>query len=354
MQPTASPPAHSRALFACLSLATCLLTSACASAGERDGGSGAGELAVRLSPVPVPDEIARQDGRIGRLRLVAAYALESRASAFGGLSAVRLVGDDLLLLSDRGRLFRARRDEDGTGRLRGLRDWTELPLPEALRTADTEALAVRADGALVIAAEDRDALFVVGAGGGVRELERKPLPPFLREPPLNQGIETLTTLPDEVGGGLLAVTEGLSAGVGLVAAGRLDASPGGQATRLAVRAHEAFQPTDAAAAGDVLFLLQRRLTLLGGLEARLLAIPLDRLGRAGAAATPSEPLSGQELARLGQAAFAENFEGIDARRVGPDRYRIYLVADDNFSPLLRSLLLELEWRTDEGEGPGEG
>ena len=68
--------------------------------------------------------MGERGGRLGRLELLAAYALEGGAGSgrFGGLSAVQLAGDDLLLLSDRGRLFRAWRVEDGGGRLAGLRD----------------------------------------------------------------------------------------------------------------------------------------------------------------------------------------------------------------------------------------
>jgi hypothetical protein len=99
-------------------------------------------------------------------------------------------------------------------------------------------------------------------------------------------------------------------------------------------------------AGDSLFLLQRRVSLLGGLEARLLAVPLSETS----AAAGRRPLDGAELARLGAGSFPENFEGVAVRPAGDGRYLIYLIADDNFSAFQRTLLLQLAWRP-EPAGP---
>jgi hypothetical protein len=325
------PPRRGRALSFPLLLAAALLAAlpACVSPAAREASAAAPGLEVRLRPVEAPPGVAASGGRIGRLELLAAYRLESPSAAFGGLSAVRLVGRDLLLLSDRGRLFRAERVEDAaTGRLVGLRGWSEQRLPRRLREADTEALAVLPDGRLVVGAEDLDELVRLRPDG--RADGALPLPAHLHGHPVNEGVETLAALPD---GGLLAVTEGLDAGPDLVAAARL---PGGG--RLAVGAPDGFRPTDAAVAGDALLLLQRRASLLGGLEARLVAVPLE-----GALLDGAAPLDGEELARFGADALGENFEGVTAREAGPGRYLVYLVADDNFSPLQRSLLLQLAW-----------
>jgi hypothetical protein len=303
-----------------------LSLSACAAAAPDPGSA----FRVRLRPLETPPEVAAAHGRIGSLCLIAAYQLLSDHPGFGGLSAVQAVGPDLLLLSDRSHLFRARRVEAPDGHLTGLRDWAELPLPRELRGADTEALALTPDGRLVVGSEDRESLFRLEPDGRATAI---PLPPFLRETPRNKGIEALAALPD---GRLLAITEGLYVGPDLTAAGLID---GDRAVPLAARAPDGFEPSDANLAGGTLLLLERRLSLLGGLEARLLAIPL-----ADALAHPAQPLDGPELARLGIGSFGENFEGVAVRPAADGGYLLDLVSDDNFNPLLRSLLLELAWQ----------
>ena len=47
--------------------------------------------------------------------------------------------------------------------------------------------------------------------------------------------------------------------------------------RLRYRAKAGFLPTDAEVAGDQLFVLERRLSLLGGWQARIVAVPLAGL-----------------------------------------------------------------------------
>jgi hypothetical protein len=88
---------------------------------------------------------------------------------------------------------------------------------------------------------------------------------------------------------------------------------------------------------DTVYVLERRLSLFGGLTARI--VLLDA-----AAIRPGARLVGRELGVLGPPALSENFEGIAVRR-GPDgNALLYLLSDDNYSPLLRSLLLQFAVR----------
>lgn len=288
---------------------------------------------IRLRRLDGPGDARTQERDFGRVELLAAYEL-SGLPRFGGISALLLDRESsLLLLSDRARLFRARRVEDSAGRLLGLRDWTELPLPGPLRDADTEALARHPDGGIVIAAEGEPRLFRL-ANDSSRKATPIPLPGFLRDLPANEGIEALAALPD---GRLLAVSEGGFEQPGVAVAGLVGAK---EAVRLGVGAPDGFRPTGADVAGNTLFLLERRVSLLGGLEARLVAVPLDGAGVGDA----TRPLDGTELVRLGAGSFAENFEGVAVRRTDDGRYLIYLVADNNFSALQRTLLLQFAWR----------
>ena len=108
------------------------------------------------------------------------------------------------------------------------------------------------------------------------------------------------------------------------------------AARLRYATEPGFRPTDAARVGPSLLVLERRLSLLGGLEARIVLVDLE--------ATPPEAgttLRGRELARLGVGSISDNFEGLAAERTRDGRLVIYVVSDDNFLPVQRTLLLQL-------------
>jgi hypothetical protein len=53
---------------------------------------------------------------------------------------------------------------------------------------------------------------------------------------------------------------------------------------------------------------------------------------------------GRELATISEAV-GENYEALAVRpAIDGNRFELILVSDDNFSPLQRTLLLELRWR----------
>ena len=82
----------------------------------------------------------------------------------------------------------------------------------------------------------------------------------------------------------------------------------------------------------------------GGLTARVVALDAGAIG-------PGARLAGRELAVLGPPALSDNFEGIAARR-GPDGgVLLYLVADDNFTALLRTVVLQFAVRPDASGRP---
>jgi hypothetical protein len=51
-------------------------------------------------------------------------------------------------------------------------------------------------------------------------------------------------------------------------------------------------------------------------------------------------VQGRELARLAWPALQENFEGIAVRPGADGRVLLYLISDDNFLPIQRTLLLQ--------------
>ncbi|NJO37536.1 MAG: hypothetical protein HC871_07835 [Rhizobiales bacterium] len=81
-------------------------------------------------------------------------------------------------------------------------------------------------------------------------------------------------------------------------------------------------------------MVERRFSLLGGFRSRIVSFPAD-------AARKKARIEPAELAAFRFGRFGANFEGIAARR-GPDgRTLLYLLADDNFSFLQDTLLLQL-------------
>ena len=291
------------------------------------------------SPSTTPGVLAKPlDGlpsRLGKLELVAGFELSSRDGRFGGLSALLVEGDRLTALSDRANLWTARLRYGDDGALLAMEDWRVEAVGAVDRAGglDTEALARMPDGSLV-AASETPARPLVLQGRMPPGLDR--MEATFADLPVNEGIEAMATLP---AGGVLALAEA-AGGDRLHETAVLD---GKGVTRLRYRAAEGFAPTGADVAGGVVYIVERRLSLLGGLEARIVALDVSLL-KAGAV------VEGEELARLGPGTIAENFEGIAARATSAGTM-IYLMADDNFIPLQRTLLLQLLRRA-AGRGAG--
>jgi hypothetical protein len=148
--------------------------------------------------------------------------------------------------------------------------------------------------------------------------------------PENGGIETLVRLP---GGRILALSEELmtndGANVGWLGDGR-------SWSQVSYVAGPDFKPTGAARLpdGDIL-ILERRFSRLSVPGARIVRVRGDTI-KAGAR------LEGEELARIEPPMTFDNFEGI-ATRLGPQgEVFIYVVSDDNYFFLQRTLLLVFE------------
>jgi hypothetical protein len=289
------------------------------------GGVTAAGSTVRVQPVPLPDALRRSPD-LGELRLATAYQLSSDDPAFGGLSGLLIEDGGLLALSDRAMLFHARVALAPDGTLQPPRGWWAEPVGDSARD-DTESLSRLTDGSLVASAESPVRLVPFG---GEAPLLAQRLAEAFPDTPRNEGVEGLATMPD---GSLFAVAE---AGNGDLHQAALVGTSG--TLRFRYRTAPGFKPTGADRSGNWLLVLERRFSLLGGFESRIVALDIGRdLPKAGGIA------SGRELARLGPANLPENYEGL-AVTPGPDgRLAIFIVADDNFIPLQRTLLLQLWW-----------
>ena len=154
-----------------------------------------------------------------------------------------------------------------------------------------------------------------------------PTPPGLDRPG-NQGIEALADLG---GDGLLALAEGVFAARGDLLAWLIESD---RIRPLSYAATGGYLPTGADRLAETIFVVERRFSLVGGFATRIVSLPVAEV-------RPGARLVGRRLAELRAPLLGENFEAIAARR-GPDgRVLLYLVSDDNFMALQRTLLLQL-------------
>lgn len=300
-------------------------------------------LAREPSPVAVISQTVPLDPKdatrtaVGRLEYRGGIAIRSDDARFGGFSAL-VVGADgrrLLAVSDRGHWLRATIVHDGTGRLAGLRDGAMGSLhgpdgtPLAGDDADAEAMAVLHDGSILVAFERRHRFLLYPPEdeplAGVPR--RYPAPVGLDAAPRNGGVEALTHVGSRY---VVAITERMPAGGGALAAwvGR-----DGIWEPMAYRPERGFRPSALAMmpSGDLL-LVERRFTATAGSAVRLVGIRRDAIA-------PGEMIEGVELARLEPPLTVDNFEGIAVREAEDGETLVYLLSDDNFSPLQRTLLL---------------
>ena len=305
--------------------------------------------AIRVKATPIaldpehPGHVA-----VGRLVFRGGLVLESDDARFGGWSDLHVSADGTKLvgLSDNGFWLTAQLGYDH-GRLAGLAEAKLGPLidPAGARLmrewADSEGLARRPDGAFYVSFERHHRVLLYPAADPPFSARPQPIPmpARLATAPWNGGIEALGWLS---GGSLLALVESLldqGEHVGWVGA---DDGSGWQELHYRTGGRN-YAPTGIAQlppgtthAGDVL-VLEREFTIFHGRAARI--VRLARTGiRAGA------HLTGAEVAHLRQPLTLDNFEGI-AAIPGPDgSARVYIISDDNYMVLQRTLLFMFEYR----------
>ncbi len=305
-------------------------------------GSG-GPIAFSLDPIYLnPDDPAQM--RVGRLDYLAGYELSTEDVRFGGLSGL-FIDDDgatFLAITDTGRWLSGQLSHDDEGRLNGLKDtqYGTMHAQDGRRLApdghksqrDAEAITRARDGAFLVSFERNHRILRFaptgdGIDGTPTALE---LPEVTSGLPNNGGIEAMTLLPD---GRLLMLSEDLRDGdnvVGWIV-------DGAAVRRILLSATGIFQPTDLAALpnGEIL-LLERRFSAFGGAGGRVSRITLDQLDT-------DAPIVSEELAVLQPPMSVDNYESLAVTPASGGGWRLYLVSDDNFNPLQRTLFLQFHW-----------
>jgi hypothetical protein len=292
------------------------------------------ELRAEAAPLDPEDPRRRS---VGPLRYGGGLMLSSPDPAFGGLSGLVVEpGGRLWAVSDRGWWFSARLLHERAGSLKGIADGRMGPLLgtgglplEGKRNADAEGLAA-VQGGFLVSFERRHRLWLYPGPRGLAGVPRAlRLPPWLAASPRNQGVEAVGVL---AGGRLLLLAE-QAAGEGHTWGALGD---GRRWSRLRYPLGGGFRPTALAglATGGCL-VLERAYSLAAGARARLMHLPGAQI-KAGAWLRP------RLLAVLAPPLTTDNFEGLAVIPAPGGGLSLYLISDDNFSPVQRTLLLRFE------------
>lgn len=284
--------------------------------------------AVFLDPA-TPERLA-----FGRLTYRGGLAL-SGGEGFGELSALLFDGPDLIAVNDRARWFRLRLRHGANGWLEGAELVEQGLLADrggktlaSKRRIDSESVA-RWGGGIVVGFEREHRLWLYAPDlrAAPQQLDA---PAEIASLPNNGGIEALAELTD---GRLLLISEdGGDEGVASAWIGK----PGAWQT-FGYKREGSFTPTGAAALPDGgVILTERRFTLVGGFAGRI--VVLDP-----AAITAGGTIGGEELLRFEPPLTVDNFEGIAARDEDGSTV-VYVVSDDNMSPLQNTLLMSFIMR----------
>jgi hypothetical protein len=309
----------------------------------------AGPIAVNSAPIPLyPNNPG--DQRAGALTYRGGLLLTSNERTFGGLSdlAVNADGSEMLAISDGGSWLRAKLTYDQAGNLAGMKSVEMAPMlnrggrPVQGGARDAEGLTLERPndlhGPVIVSFERRVRVLRYDLSKGFSALpEPVPIGDWVQPLSTNSQLEAVTLFKPDT---LLVFGESRIGTEDIRAA--LEAYPGNgqpQTRRLSVVPHDPFSVTGAANAPDGgLFILERRYSFIGGVGIELRHVP-------GSEVHEGARLDGTALVNLSyQDANIDNMEGLAVRRGPKGETLLYMISDNNFSPLQRTLLLMFELR----------
>ena len=270
---------------------------------------------------------------VGPLTLDSAWELTSKHAYFGGWSAMIDRGDNTFLLaSDAGRLMVLPRPDQSARQPRLMSLVDEESLDK--RRSDAESLARDDNGTVWLGLEQANA--IVRLGPDMRE-ERRVRPPAMREWETNSGAESMVRLAD---GRFIVVAEGQNSGgkqEGLLFAA--DPTLGRTPVRFTFRGIDGYRPSDAALLPDgrILFVLRRIVFEWPPRFGVRLVVADPKDIRAGGV------LQSALLADIAPPIPTDNFEGATVTVEPNGDWAVWLISDDNFFRLQRTLLLKFDW-----------
>lgn len=278
--------------------------------------------------------------QVGRLRFRGGLVLTSEDGEFGGLSGFEVLdGNRLLILNDDAEWFEARLVLDDNGALVGFTDLRyALMLNERGElfpnkdTGDTEGLAQLLDGRFAVSLEGTQSIriFDMNRDGPFRPSGFGPPLAGTEGLPENAGLEAIATLSD---GSLLVGAEGGERPTTPLWRVSLDATAPAEPL-IGFPLSDGFSLTgmDRTPDGGVVA-VERFYAPVVGARARIAYFPESALDAGG------DTLQNVEI--LGEIAPpmpVDNFEGIGTARNADGSTRIYIVSDDNYNRIQRTII----------------
>ena len=318
-----------------------LLIAAACTGGPPVEPAAAAPLEIHSTPVPfkLDDPQARE---IGRLIWRGGISMTANSRNFGGWSDLVVSRDNRTLtsISDTGPWFTATIERDASGNLTGLRQATIAPLRDLKGQplvdkswSDAEGMASLPDGSWLVSFEGHHRLWRYPTLDGTPTAIN--LPPGFDRQPRNGGAEALTALSD---GRIVAISEEYSlrrnALVGWI--GRPIGPDRYLWDMFEYMKIPNFNPTAIRELPDGSFIvLERAFDFVRGVRVRVMQFP-------GSALKADAIIDGEELARLASPYAVDNLEGLAATTGERGETLLWMIADDNFNPLQRNLLLLFE------------
>jgi hypothetical protein len=320
------------------------LVAACSTAAREPAPAAAIEIEAHAIPLNVDDSTATL---AGKLRWRGGLVLTAREPRFGGWSDVWISrdGHGLRSVSDEGSWLVASLRYDNRGGLIGigpgtvgsLRGEHGRLLGKKIET-DAEGLAPLPDGGWLVSFErDHRVLHYppgeesVGQGLAGRP-RRLTTPPEFRRQPVNGGVEAMTVLPDRR---TVLLSEDASERGGTVVGWIVDATATWHKFHYQTRDGN-HRPTSVALLPDGdLVLLERAFDHVRGVRVAVKRVKVADL-------KSDAIVRGEELAWLRHPLSVDNLEGIAAGRGARGETLLWLLSDNNFNPLQRTILLHFE------------
>ncbi len=291
----------------------------------------------RLHSEPVPLDLRHpQRVQVGALTYAGGLVLTAPANkAFGGLSGIVVRPDGRFLSqTDAGDLVSGRLLLDGEGRLTGigepamarLTDETSRPYPAPKGEADAEDITLLPDGGFAVSFEGRPRVLAYAGEGPGRRLG---IPAEAERLPPNTGLEALAAWTDGAGRSRLA-----------------EGAEDGRAWSCDLEGRDCVQILDGGDNPGRAYHLTGLAPVPGGRGLLAVYRAFDLLRGFRAIVAWVRPEAAQKttvLARLSPPLTVDNMEGVAATAKPDGSIRIYLVSDDNFLVLQRTLLLAFDW-----------
>ncbi|RYD54468.1 MAG: esterase-like activity of phytase family protein [Sphingomonadales bacterium] len=294
------------------------------------------EARITATPVALdPSDPARV--RVGGLTYLGGVQLRSPDRAFGGFSAMQVVGDRFLLVSDAGNVIRFRLDAGFNLSEPSFGDVTLGPETGQYKPdRDMESLASDpATGRIWLGYERENAIWRYDAT--LARAARFAHPPAMRNWSSNGGAEAMARLRD---GRFVVISESARPRGPLAKTGRQALMFAGDPTEAPDRGFRftyipppGFDPSDMAELPDGrLLVLNRRFAIPELFTAKLVLLDPRTI-------RPGAPVQGREIAHFAAPLLRDNYEALAVTREGKDTI-LWMASDDNQQFWERTLLLK--------------